>query len=66
MDDSDFEVTKLTQPPAHHQARLPSILRRRLTVRERITHVAAIVCLLIVALAPILAVTPAASRTLAA
>ena len=66
MDDPDFEVTELTQPPAHHQARLPTILRRRLTVRERIARVAAIVCLLIVALAPLLAITPAASRTFAA
>jgi hypothetical protein len=66
MDDSDFEVTELTRPPPHHQARLPTILRRRLTVQERIARVAAIVCLLIVALAPLLAVTPAASRTFAA
>ena len=56
MDDSDFEVTELTRPPAHHQARLPTILGRRLTVRERIARVAAIVCLLIVALAPLLAI----------
>jgi hypothetical protein len=66
MDDPEFEVSELTRPPAHHQARLPTILRRRLTVRERIARVAAIVGLLIVALAPLLAVTPAASRTLAA
>lgn len=66
MDDPNFEVTELTQPPAHYQARLPTILRQRLTVRERIARVAAIVCLLIVALAPFLAVTPAASRTFAA
>jgi hypothetical protein len=66
MDDSDFEMTELRQPTAHHQARLPTILRRRLTVWERIARAAAIVCLLIVALAPLLAVTPTASRTFAA
>jgi hypothetical protein len=66
MDDSDFEVTDLTWPPAHHRARLPTILRQRLTVQERMARVAALICLLIVALAPLLAVTPAASRTFAA
>jgi hypothetical protein len=66
MDDSDFEFSELASSPAHRQARLPTILRQRLTVQERIARVAAIACLLIVALAPLLAVTPAASRTFAA
>ncbi len=66
MDDTDFEVSELASSPAHHQTRPPTLFRRRLTVRERIARVAAIVCLLIVALAPLLAVTPAASRTFAA
>jgi hypothetical protein len=66
MDDPDFEVSALASSPARHQARPPTILRRRLTVRERVARVAAIICLLIVALAPLFAVTPAASRALVA
>jgi len=66
MDDPDFQASELTRPPARYQARLPTILRRRLTAKERMARVAAIVCLLIIALAPLFVVTPTASRTLAA
>jgi hypothetical protein len=66
MDDSDFEVSALANSPARHQAHSPTILRRQLSARERIARASAIVCLLIVALAPLLAISPAASRTFAA
>src|SRR5690349_19819721 len=69
MDDCDFEVTELTHPPSHRQARPPTLLRRRLSVRERIVRAAAIACLLVVAplpLLPLLVVTPVSARTLAA
>jgi hypothetical protein len=66
MDDSDFEVSDLTRSPTHQLARPPTILRQRLTMRSRMARVATIACLLIVALAPFFAVTPAASNTFAA
>jgi hypothetical protein len=68
MDAFDFAVTELTHPSSQRQARPPTLLRRRLSVRERIVRAAALGGLLVVALLPLLAhlvVTPASARTLA-
>jgi hypothetical protein len=65
MNDADFEVTDL-RPPRSPGPSLPSTaLLRRLSVRQRLTRTVIILCLLAAALAPLLAASPDASRTVA-
>jgi hypothetical protein len=68
MDDADFEVTDLGQPrsPGPSSPSRPLLaLFPRFSVRQRLARTIVILCLLVTALAPLLAVSPDASRSLA-
>jgi hypothetical protein len=65
MDDVDFEVINLRPSGFPDPPRLPIIPLRRLSVRQRLTRTVIILCLLAAALAPLLAVSPDAARTMA-
>ena len=65
MDDGDFEVIDLRQSRFPGPSRLPIALLRRLSLTQRLTRTVTILCLLAAALAPLLAVSPDASRTIA-
>ncbi len=65
MDDADFEVTDLRPPRSPGPSRPPVALVRRIRVKQRVARTIISLCLLVAALAPLLAVSPDASRTVA-
>jgi hypothetical protein len=65
MDDADFEVTDLGRSRSDGLARPPTALLRRLTAPQRLKRAVFIICLLLVALTPLLAVSPDSLRAVA-
>jgi hypothetical protein len=65
MDDFDFEVTDPRPPRYQDPPRSPIVLFERLGLRQRLARALIILCLLVGALAPFLAISPDALRTVA-
>src|SRR5262245_10879278 len=65
MDDADFDVTSLEQRSSEDPERQPRAFLRRLSGWQRLKRAALIICLLLVALGPLLVVSPDTSRAVA-